>query len=65
MSPHSAVLRRLVLATAVVLCLSHAPDAAAQSRRDRAASAELTERMAAAEARYRESLVKAANADPT
>ena len=64
MSPHSAVLRRLVLATAVVFCLSHVPEASAQSRRDRAAATALAERMAAAETRYRESLVKAANADP-
>ncbi|MBJ6984126.1 transglycosylase SLT domain-containing protein [Luteimonas sp. MC1750] len=64
MPPYSAVLRRLVLATAVVVSLSHVPEASAQSRRDRAATADLAERMAAAEARYRESLVKAANADP-
>src|SRR5690606_35285850 len=38
--------------------------ASAQSRRDLAAAEELGERMAAAEARYRESLVRAANADP-
>ncbi|GGK08259.1 lytic transglycosylase [Luteimonas terricola] len=42
----------------------HVPEASAQSRRDRAAAGELTGRMAAAETRYRESLVKAANADP-
>jgi membrane-bound lytic murein transglycosylase D len=64
MPPSSAVLRRLVLATAVVVSLAHVPDAAAQSRRDRAAASGLAERMAAAETRYRESLVKAANADP-
>ena len=64
MSPHPAVLRRLALAAAVVLCLSHVPEASAQSKRDRAAAAALAERMAAAETRYREALVKAANADP-
>src|SRR5690606_30630626 len=64
MSPHPVVLRRLVLATAAVLCLSHVPEASAQSKRDRAAASALVERMAAAEARYRDALVKAANADP-
>ena len=64
MPPHSVLLRRLVLGTTVVLAMSHVPDAAAQSRRDREATAALNERMAAAETRYRESLVKAANADP-
>ena len=42
----------------------HVPEASAHSRSDRAAAAELGERMAAAESRYREALVKAANADP-
>ncbi|MGY1457256.1 transglycosylase SLT domain-containing protein [Luteimonas sp. A534] len=64
MPPLSAVLPRLALAAAVAVLALHVPDASAQSRRDRAAATELTERMAAAEARYRESLVKAANADP-
>ncbi len=64
MPPQAPVLRRVVLATAVALLALHVPDAAAQSKRDRAAAEALGERMAAAEARYRESLVKAANADP-
>lgn len=64
MPPQAPVLRRVVLATAVALLAFHVPDAAAQSKRDRAAAEALGERMAAAEARYRESLVKAANADP-
>ena len=64
MSPRFAVLSRLALAAAVAALAFHVPDASAQSRRDRAAAAGLVERMAAAEARYLESLVKAANADP-
>lgn len=64
MPPSPVPLRPLLLAAAFILSAVHAPDALAQSKRDRAAAAELVERMAAAEARYRESLVKAANADP-
>ncbi|MEJ7745802.1 MAG: transglycosylase SLT domain-containing protein [Luteimonas sp.] len=40
-------------------------DAVAQSRRDRAASEALNQRMTAAETRYREALVKTGNNDPT
>ncbi|MEN1939522.1 transglycosylase SLT domain-containing protein [Luteimonas sp. MJ246] len=65
MPPFSVVLPRLALAAAVAVLALHVPEASAQSRRDRAAAAELAERMATAETRYRESLVKAANADPT
>lgn len=65
MSPRFAAVSRVALAAAVALSALHVPDAFAQSRRDRAAAEELTARMAAAEARYRESLVGAANADPT
>src|SRR5690606_8119518 len=64
MPPQSCFLRRLLLAVAVAVLASHAPDASAQSRRDRAAAAGLAERMAAAEARYQEARVRAANADP-
>src|SRR5690606_40665411 len=64
MPPRSAVLPRLALAAAVAVLALHVPDASAQSKRDRAAASELGERMAAAESRYREALVKAANADP-
>ncbi len=55
---------RVALAAAIALSLLPAAEAAAQSRRDRAAAADLGERMAAAETRYREALVGAANADP-
>lgn len=51
----------LMLATAMVAL---APDAQAQSRRDREAAAALEQRMQAAEARYREALVRVGNADP-
>src|SRR5690606_27469608 len=64
MSPRFAVLSRLALAAAVAALAFHVPEASAQSRRDRVAAGELVERMAAAEARYRDSLVRAANADP-
>jgi membrane-bound lytic murein transglycosylase D len=64
MPPHASVLRRFALAIAVAALFLHVPDASAQSRRDRAAATGLAERMAAAEARYAEALVKAANADP-
>ncbi|MEN1971982.1 transglycosylase SLT domain-containing protein [Luteimonas sp. MJ204] len=64
MPPFSVVLPRLALAAAVAVLALYAPEASAQSKRDRAAAADLVERMATAEARYRESLVKAANADP-
>jgi membrane-bound lytic murein transglycosylase D len=64
MPPFSVVFPRLALAAAVAVLAFHVPEASAQSKRDRAAAAGLAERMAAAEARYRESLVKAANADP-
>ena len=60
----SVVFPRLALAAALAVLALHVPEASAQSKRDRAAAAELAERMAAAESRYRESLVKAANADP-
>ena len=64
MPPCPASTRRLVFAAVLALFAFHAPEASAQSRRDRAAAESLVERMAAAEARYRGSLVKAANADP-
>src|SRR5690606_30779843 len=64
MPPFSVVLPRLALAAAVAVLALYAPEASAQSKRDRAAAADLVERMATAETRYRESLVKAANADP-
>ncbi|MBJ6982929.1 transglycosylase SLT domain-containing protein [Luteimonas sp. MC1572] len=63
--PDSAVLfRRLALAAIALTFTLHAPAALAQSKRDRAAAEGLVERMAAAEVRYRESLVRAANNDP-
>jgi membrane-bound lytic murein transglycosylase D len=56
-------LRRLLLAIALVLAV--APSLAqAQSRRAQAAIDALNQRMAAAETRYREALVKIANNDP-
>ncbi|MBB1060666.1 transglycosylase SLT domain-containing protein [Marilutibacter spongiae] len=53
------------LSCSFALLLSCAPlDARALSRRDQAAVDALNQRMAAAEAQYREGLVKTANADP-
>ena len=63
--PDPAVLfRRLALVAVAFMFTLHAPSALAQSKRDRAAAEALVERMAGAEVRYRESLVKAANNDP-
>ena len=59
-----AVFPRLAVSLALAVLALHPPDAAAQSKRDRAASAELAARMDAAEARYHQALVQAANADP-
>jgi membrane-bound lytic murein transglycosylase D len=64
MPDHALVLRRLALAATLPLLLATSTGAHAQSRRDRAAAEAITTRMAAAEARYREALVAASNADP-
>ena len=56
-------LRRLSPLAILLAIAAHAPDAQAQSRRERAAAA-INERMAAAETRYREALVKVGNNDP-
>ena len=55
---------RLAPCLIAVLVLAVLPQAQAQSRRTQAAIDALNERMAAAETRYREALVKAGNADP-
>ncbi|MDQ2703099.1 MAG: transglycosylase SLT domain-containing protein [Pseudomonadota bacterium] len=53
-----------LIVAAVVAVLVAAPEAGAASRRDEAAAAAIAARMAAAEARYGEALVKVGNADP-
>ncbi len=60
---HRAFARATVAALALALLLP--ATAGAQSRRDRDAADALVARMGAAEARYREALVKVGNADPS
>lgn len=55
---------RLAAFALPLLFLVAAPSAHAQSKRDRAASDALVARMAAAETRYRDALVKIGNSDP-
>src|SRR5690606_41178172 len=57
-------LRGLLLASALVLVSAFPPAAHAQSRRTAAAIEALNQRMAAAETRWREALVKIGNSDP-
>ncbi|MEZ0475864.1 transglycosylase SLT domain-containing protein [Luteimonas salinilitoris] len=55
---------RLVPTTAALLIALHAPDAAAQSRQERAAAEALQQRMEQAETRYREAMVRVRNNEP-
>ncbi len=63
MSESAALPRRLALLAVAALAIASL-DAGAQSRRDKAGVEALHQRMAAAEQRYREALVKVGNSDP-
>ncbi len=56
--------RRLAPILIAVACLLATSQASALSRRDQAATESIQQRMAAAEARYRDALVKIGNSDP-